>query len=93
MPWFNPDTSVESYASVLRASRTLPAEGLMDAEPKTRAADGAGESDGDDLPPRLRSAEELRHYLVKLAWYPQDYRRQQILEAILALVSTMGTST
>jgi hypothetical protein len=54
----------------------------MDADRgRHRRADGSGESDGDDLSPRLRSAEELRHYLAKPAFYPLDYRPQQILEA------------
>lgn len=43
-----------------------------------------------DLSPRLRAAENLRHSVLGTDWSHMTYRRQQILEAFVAIASAKG---
>jgi len=56
----------------------------------TTSTDASDPPEGQELPPRLRAANQLRQYLEKVDWSHLTYRRQQILEAFVALASTNG---
>jgi AcrR family transcriptional regulator len=51
---------------------------------------GGAAPEVDGLSPRLQAAEALRTFLRDTDWSHLTYRRQQILEAFVAIASTMG---
>lgn len=62
---------------------------LKDVEPRADE-DGRSASDREQLSPRLRAAETLRRSVLSTDWSHMTYRRQQILEAFVAIASAKG---